>query len=189
MTPTQGSTTWGFPTATVFAFDEAYLLAQPDPVQAALSVTAGSSVFAAMSLTTAMALAKQGYFIDYPVMCSGWDPYVTMYQRQVDGYTTYPDATGTMTRPVSLNLSDYPAWHPTPVEPPPFVSLVGAATGTTYNNPGSPYNGWAIYSSNPGTNNSSINADMEYSLDPRGVFFKLVIPGIFGPTIEWVQQP
>ena len=190
-TPSQTtSLLWGFPAATVLAFDAAFLASQPTAVQQALNVTPGSPAFGAMTLQTAMTLAKQGYFIWYDVMVSGWDPYATMYQLQVDGYAAYYDATGTVQRPVSLNLGDYPAYVPPPPPgPPPFVSLVGANTGTKYVNASSPYNGWEMFGSNPGTNNSSVNAGGPYKLDPRGTFVKMVTQTPFGPEIFWVLDP
>lgn len=116
------STIFGFDAATVLAWDEMYWEAQPLPVQGLQQMDAG----AAARSQQAYLLAGQGYFIDVPIMVWGWDPYMTMYQRQIDGYTTYPDALNAQTRPVTLAASAYP-----PVAPPaaPVGILVGAQIG------------------------------------------------------------
>ena len=113
---------WGFDLNTVVTFDDAYWLSQPLPVQALQKQDPTQSARYALAMT----LASQGYFIDNAIMIWGWDPYMTMYQRQIDGYTTYPDALGAQSRKVSLNVADYP-----PIAPPtqPTESLVGAIIG------------------------------------------------------------
>jgi hypothetical protein len=115
------STIFGFDSATLTAFDNAYWASQPLPVQALQTMDASQQG----RTTLAYQLAGQGYFIDVPIMVWGWDPYMIMYQRQIDGYTTYPDALNSQTRTVSLNLSDYP---PAAVPAPQGV-LVGPQIG------------------------------------------------------------
>ena len=123
-TPNPGSNNeiWGFNINTVQAFDSAYWKSQPPTVQALASLDPTTSA----RYNQAMVLAGQGIFIDVPIMVWGWDPYITMYMRQMDGYTTYPDALNAMTRNVDLNPADYP---PYPVPPPPVGELVGPIIG------------------------------------------------------------
>lgn len=116
------STIFGFDQNTVNTFDTAYWAAQPIPVQA----LKGKDPSSGDTYQLAMKLAGQGYFIDVPIMLWNWDPYMTMYQRGIDGYTTYPDALNTQIRKVSLNLSDYPA---VPVPTPPQGELIGPIIG------------------------------------------------------------
>ena len=113
---------WGFDATVVSTFDSAYWASQPLPVQALQKQDPSQSA----RYTLAMSLAQQGYFIDVPIMVWGWDPYITMYMRQVDGYTTYPDSLGSMTRNVDLNPADYP---PVPAPTTPEIPLVGAIIG------------------------------------------------------------
>lgn len=113
---------WGFNLQTVETFDDAYWASQPVPVQNLQKQDPTQSA----RYTLAMNLAGQGYFIDVPIMVWGWDPYMTMYQRQLDGYTTYPDALAAQTRPVDLNPADYP---PIPVPSTPSTPLVGTIIG------------------------------------------------------------
>jgi hypothetical protein len=115
------STIFGFDYDTVTAFDNAYWASQPLPVQALQQMDVSQPA----RTTLAYQLAGQGYFVDVPVMLWGWDPYMTMYQRQLDGYTTYPDALNAQTRTVSLNLSAYPPV----VTPAPEGLLVGPQIG------------------------------------------------------------
>ncbi|MGD1096971.1 MAG: hypothetical protein ABSB35_33890 [Bryobacteraceae bacterium] len=115
------STIFGFDSATLLAFDSAYWASQPFPVQALQAMDASQPA----RTTLAYQLAGQGYFIDVPIIVWGWDPYMTMFQRQIDGYTTYPDALSAQTRKVSLNISDYPAV----ATPTPQGVLVGAQIG------------------------------------------------------------
>jgi hypothetical protein len=120
MIPTD-PTLFGFNANTVEQFDSVYWLSQPPSVQALQ--TANASQRNAL----AMGLAGQGFFIDVPIMVWGWDPYMVMFQRQGDGYTTYPDALNAQTRKVSLNLSDYP---PYPVNSAPSSGeLIGSIIG------------------------------------------------------------
>lgn len=125
MTPSQpsGGTILGNPTSVVVTFDKAYWASQPLPVQALQNMTY------AQRLAAMGTLIAQGFFIDYVIMIEGADAYGTMANRQADGYTEYPDATGTMTRPVDLNPADY-----TPVAVPPDIpagSLVGPQIGNS----------------------------------------------------------
>jgi hypothetical protein len=120
MTPSP--TVFGFNAATVAAFDKAYWASQPPSVQALETMDA---TLQSRSLL-AYQLAGQGVFIDVPIMVWGWDPYMTMYQRVIDGYTTYPDALMAQTKLVSLNLADYPPYVPTNST---GVVLVGAQIG------------------------------------------------------------
>lgn len=123
MTPTM----FGYDYATLTAFDAAYEAAQAIPVQALFGMDGGSPE----RVTLCHQLSGEGYFIDVPIMEWGWDPYMTMYQRQYDGYASYPDASGKMTpRKVTLDLAAYP-----PVVAPaaPTGQLVGPNIG------GSPY--------------------------------------------------
>jgi len=122
--PTAPGTIFGFPVQTVTTFDNAYWASQPLPVQALQNMTA------AQRATASQQLAAQGYFIDVPIMVWGWDPYLTMYARQADGITSYPDALGQQTRPVDLNPADYIPVTPPPV-PPAGSELVGAQIGNT----------------------------------------------------------
>jgi len=69
------------PTAT-----QAYWAAQPAAVQALQDMPYEQRPAAAM------ALAEQGYTIDYPIMVLGWDPMMVMNLRQEDGYTWVPSA-------------------------------------------------------------------------------------------------
>lgn len=113
---------FGFDSSTLSTFDSAYWASQPLPVQALQPMDASQSTRTAL----AYQLAGHGYFIDVPIMVWGWDPYMTMYQRQIDGYITYPDALNSQTRPVSTNPNDYPA---VPVPTPPTGQLVGPQIG------------------------------------------------------------
>ena len=115
-------TIFGFDQNTLNEFDSAWWASQPIPVQALrpMDPTQGDRY------TLAMKLAGQGYFIDVPIAAWNWDPYMTMYQRQIDGTMTYPDALGVQKRNVSLNLSDYP---PVPVPAPPQGEMIGVIIG------------------------------------------------------------
>lgn len=131
--PTSGPTQFGFPVATLEAFDAAYLAAQPIAVQCALGVTPGKGQFtmsalgqSAAGMATAQKLASQGYFIDVPIMVWGWDALMTMTQRINDGVKEYPDLLDVNTRVPSTNVSDYPA---VPIPAPPTGDLVGAQIG------------------------------------------------------------
>lgn len=124
----QAPTIWGVDATTLTTFDHAYWAAQPVPVQALQGMDPAGPARAAQ----AYSLAGQKYFIDVPIMVWGQDPYITMLQRQVDGYTTYQDGLGGQSRPVDLNPADYPPVVP---PPPPASPLVGAQIG----GPGSPY--------------------------------------------------
>lgn len=102
------------------AFNPAYWAFQPIPVQKLQGMNPGPDRDA-----LAHQLAGQ-FFIDVPVMDWGWDAYGTMLLRSISGYTTYPDATGTRSRPVDLDPTHYP---PTPVPVPPVGFLVGPCIG------------------------------------------------------------
>jgi hypothetical protein len=119
MTPS--STIFGFDAATVEAFDAAYNAWLAPPVRALMTMDPAQ----AARSTLAYQLAGEGYFIDVAIMVWGWDPYMTMYQRQIDGYTTYPDALMVQNIPVTLALSAYPPYVP----PVTGVDLVGAQIG------------------------------------------------------------
>ena len=71
-------------------------------------------------MTTALALAGQGYFAT-PIMVWGIDPFVVMSMRVLDGVKTYPDLLDTQTKTTSTNPTDYP---PTPIPAPPQGVLV-----------------------------------------------------------------
>ncbi len=107
-------------------FDNAYWAFQPLDVQPLRTIQDYSQ-----RVTLCQTLSAKGRFIDVPVMMWGWDPFSTMKQRESDGYTTYPDATYTMYRPVDLDPTHYPA---TPIPVPPAGILVGAqyAPGSQY---------------------------------------------------------
>lgn len=119
---TPANTIFGFDTTTIVTFDNAYWASQPSPVQALQTMSTSASA----RYDLGMQLASQGYFIDVAIMLWGWDPYMTMYQRQIDGYATYPDALNAQSRKVSLNVADYP-----PITPPTQSTepLVGPIIG------------------------------------------------------------
>ena len=92
----QSGTLFGYPAATVNAFDQAYWNSQPAPVRALENMSVaidGPGVTASSDrYGIALALAKQGYAIDVPIMVWGWDPYATMTLRAQYGYTWVPSA-------------------------------------------------------------------------------------------------
>lgn len=191
MTPTsQVPTRWGYPISAIDPFDEAVFASQPIAIQQALSWKAGSPAIVPMSLTTAMKLAAQGYFVDLPMMVWGWDPLPLMEERLTppnDGY--YRDATGLMPpRMASTNIADYPPALPPAPPAPAFTSAVGIASNAPYVNPNSPYNGMAMFNITPLA--SSVNPGVKYE-DPlgRGEFVKIVQQGPFGATIFFVELP
>jgi hypothetical protein len=117
-----GSTTASTPansTATVdkskMTPDEAYWAEQPAAVQALRNMPPDQISQAAM------ALAKQGYAIDVPIMVWGWDPLTTMMWRQNYGYTWVPSA---LDAPVQLapGLS-FPGLTPYDANNPPAGSI------------------------------------------------------------------
>jgi hypothetical protein len=92
--------------------DDAYWAEQPPAVQA-LRGMAPEDVGQA-----AMALAKQGYTIDVPIMVWQWDPLTTMVERQNYGYTWVPSGLGTpVTLPPGLSFPGLASYDPN--SPPP----------------------------------------------------------------------
>lgn len=75
------------------AADQAYWAQQPAAVQQLQNIQDPEQ-----RTLLATQLANQGYTIDVPIMVWGWDPAVTMQQRQADGYTWVPSA---LQQPVS----------------------------------------------------------------------------------------
>jgi hypothetical protein len=120
MTPS--TTIFGFDAATVQTFDAAYNAWLPPAVRALMTMDPTQPARQAEAYT----LAGQGYFIDVPIMVWGWDPYMVMYQRQIDGYETYPDALQAQSKKTSTNPADYPPYA-APVTT--GVVLVGAQIG------------------------------------------------------------
>jgi hypothetical protein len=92
----QTGTLYGYPVATVNAFDTAYWNSQPAPVRALENMPPAIDGPGVAESTdrygVALALAKQGYTIDVPITVWGWDPYATMTLRQQYGYTWVPSA-------------------------------------------------------------------------------------------------
>ncbi len=115
-------TVFGFDPATVAAFDKAYTASQPPCIQSLMLMDPTQP----QRLAQAQTLANAGFFIDLVIMVWGWDPYMVMYQRQVDGYTSYPDMLNEQSKPVDLNPADYPPFAP---PPPATTPLVGGPIG------------------------------------------------------------
>ena len=110
----------GVDAATLQTFDAAYNAWLPPAVAALSTMDPSQGARQAQAAT----LAAQGYFIDVPINVWGWDPYLTMLQRQIDGYATYPDALDAQTKKVSTNPADYPPYQAP--APPSGTVLVGA---------------------------------------------------------------
>ncbi len=141
--------------------DDLYWAAQPTPVQALRNMDES------LRFDAAVALAKAGYAIDFPIMVYGWDAVTTMFIRVQDGYTWVPRADGSpiLLPPglifpgiasydpnnppagsikVSVSASDYPPFAPVAVIPPAATkAIVGAPVGdgkTFYGGPGAMLN-------------------------------------------------
>ncbi len=100
---------------------DAYWASQPPAVQVLRNITDENQ-----RLTTAQALAKQGYAIDVPIMVWHWDPLITMQIRQNSGYTWVPsgDMSPLPTTPGN-SLPGLPAYDPN--NPPPGAIMVSTA--------------------------------------------------------------
>jgi hypothetical protein len=199
---------WPAPMVDQATFNQTYKAAQPLPLQPYCGGLGAVNDGLGMSVATATALNAAGYVVDVATMVWGWDPFIVMRQRLIDGYLWVPNAgqpdvqaapgasiTG-VTLPylatdapvgaisVSLNLSDYPPIAPPQPAPAPSADLVGAATGTDYVYDGASY---AMYNSNPGTDNGATAAFGSFT-DIRGTFTKIVVPmGFLGiPQVFWI---
>lgn len=113
---------WGIPLTVAETFDNAWWASQPPSVQALRTGDLSQQAY----YNEVVALAISGIFIDATILLMGEDPYVAMFVRQMDGYTTYPDFLNSQTRPVDLNAADYP---PYPVPVVPAGQLVGSIIG------------------------------------------------------------
>lgn len=184
--PNQDSVIFGFDYLTVVNFDNAYWRSQPDEVEKLFSMDPTQPARRAL----AMQLSNMGYKIDEVIMVYGQDAYMTMRARQASGYSSLQAMNGATIR-VSVNIGDFPPFDPKPVPVTTigFVSLVGISSGSKYVNPNSPYNGWQMYNENPNADNSLLNPDQSYSLDPRGIFYKMVVQTPFGPEIYFMLKP
>jgi len=125
----------------------------------------------------AQALATSGVVVDVPVMVWAWDPYFTMLLRAQEGYAWVPSALQPPVQaapginfpgaapynasappngaiPVSLNLTDYPAFaapQPAPAPPTdPIGPLSNAALNLYDQAPGVTYSG-AMYTATEAT--------------------------------------
>ena len=187
------------PTVTQAAFDAAYWLHQPPAVQALQKITDEGA-----RTTQAMTLATQGYSIDVPIMCWGWDPFLVTTMRVNYGYTWVPSAlmSPILLAPglimpgvapynpaapppgaimVSLALSSYPPFTPPPAPPPPPTaptSLVGINEGGGF------------FQAYQAALVSLKNGEV-YTADPRGSFTFHVSNNPFAPngvTIWFTQN-
>lgn len=131
------------------AFDAAYWASQPPLIAALESMQVDIEAPAPGGRTeTGLALAKQGYLIDFDIMIYGWDAYLMMEDRAGYGFTWVESAlqqpptiapgvgqpgtalydpknppTGSIK--VSTNIADYPPYA-APAPAPVVVDLVGA---------------------------------------------------------------
>lgn len=119
-------TIWGFPAATVNAFDAAYKASQPPAIQA-LMMMDGSNLPDGTNpkYNVGIQLAMKGYAVDKEIMIWGWDPYARMWGRGGDGPSnkamnlTTPDITGQVQLIVSTDPADFPPFQgPVPVVDP-----------------------------------------------------------------------
>lgn len=87
--------------------DDAYWAEQPPAVQALRNMPPDQVGQAAL------ALAKQGYKIDVPIMVWQWDPLTTMIERQNYGYTWVPSALDSpVLLPPGLSFPGLPNYDP-----------------------------------------------------------------------------
>lgn len=110
--------------------NEAYWASQPAPVQVLQTMTDPAQRYDA-----GMALARQGYKIDVPIMLWGWNPVQTMQFRQNMGYTWVPSA---LQNPVQVapgltfpGLSSYDPSSPPPGSIPVTTNFLSPIFSTT----------------------------------------------------------
>jgi hypothetical protein len=190
---------------TPVAFDSAYWAHQPPAVAALNSMAVDwSNPTSGGRTSSAIALATQGYSIDNDIDVWGWDPYETMYERQLYGYTWVPSllqpnllvAAGNLTfngqtynasAPpagsilVSLSLSAYPPFAP-PAPPAPPVAAPASCVGTAL---GAGYYAATYYSTVPVC---KLTNGQVYVADPRGYFTFHVSATPFGSNVWFTSQ-
>lgn len=112
------NTIFGFPADTVNAFDKAYTASLAPPLQELMAMSQANNPDGTNPRTEhAGELALQGYTIDVPIMAWGWDPYMIMFQRGIDGLTTVPDGLNQTQIKVSTDITDYPPYPAPPLDP------------------------------------------------------------------------
>lgn len=106
-------TIFGFDAATVLAFDRAYVLSKDPRIQALFAGMLGfpgNQMPAGTRYSTALELENSGLTVDRAIDAWGWDPYLTIVDRNALGAN------------LSLNPADYP---PFAVPPPLPVEATG----------------------------------------------------------------
>jgi len=183
-----------FDAAAQLVFDEAYRASLAPQVAALLDMQ--DSV---LRMATAQNLASQGFLIDVPIQVWGWNPYVTMALRQIDGFTWVPSALQPSVG-YSIGSNDNPPFVPydpskppqgsikvsvNPVDFPPFLPVPAASTPKATNVVGDLAFG-NTYKAGPGVviSGNSVNVfDGEPFTTPVGTFTAKVSKSPFGIVV------
>ena len=152
-----GDTIFGLPANTENAFDAAYKASLPPALQALMLMDPSNAPDGTNPRAIkAGQLALQGYIIDVPIMAWNWDPYATMYSRQLQGDNTVKDGLGQVDIKVSTDPSDYPAYVAPPAPVDPSENYIGDPIGTL------PYAGAHWFAVQPGTMSLANGTIMEH---------------------------
>jgi hypothetical protein len=133
MASSSSNTIFGYPADVLNAFDAAYVASLPPALQQLMATSPANLPDGTNPrLAKAADLALQGYVIDKPIMAWGWDPFMTMSQRAIDGFTTVMDGLNQVSIKVSTDLADYPP-YPVPTVDPNAQYIDRPIGGIAYN--------------------------------------------------------